>query len=491
MKKFIHSVILLSVIGSFSCKGNQEHTDVKEIVVSEKNKKPNIVYILADDMGYADAGVYGQAKIKTPNIDKLASKGMLFTQHYAGSTVCAPSRAVLMTGIQTPKNPIRGNKPNPGEGQAPMPANTFTVAHMLKNAGYVTGAFGKWGLGFPGSVSAPNKMGFDEFYGYNCQRYAHRYYPPFLRKNGEKVILNNVPEKNTYAPTLIFEEAINFIKKNKDTTFFAFLPIVEPHAELASPKDSIWQYYADLNWEETPRITPKFDYDAEPFIIPGYQSQPKPRTTYATMVSRVDAYVGEVVAELENQGVLDNTIVIFTSDNGPHVEGGNDPEFFDSNGVLRGHKRDLYEGGIRVPLIVSWNGKVQPNTKTDAVTGFVDIMATLADILDVEAPENEGVSFYPTLLGDIQSDLNERILSWEFYEANGRRALRMGKWKAVQYHVNKDENGAIELYDLSVDVGESNNLATQYPEIIKQVSTYFKEQHIYNPDFKFKWENNN
>lgn len=430
--------------------------------------KPNIVYILADDLGYGDLSVNGQIHFQTPNIDKMAAEGMLFTQHYAGTTVCAPSRSSLMTGLHTGHTPIRGNKEVQPEGQWPIPDSTFTLAEMLKQDGYVTGGFGKWGLGFPGSEGDPNMQGFDEFYGYNCQRLAHNYYPGHLWDNQEKVILegNSGDKFGQYAPELIHRRAIQFIEKNKEKPFFLFYPNTIPHAELLLPEANLTQFRN--------KFLPENRYKGvEPgssgFREGSYGTQPESHAAFAAMVTLLDKQVGEVLAKLKELGLEKNTIVIFTSDNGPHLEGGADPDYFDSNGPMKGYKRDLYEGGIREPMIAWWPGKIEAGSTNDHISAFWDIMPTLAELAGIAAPKNiDGISFLPSMLkkeGQNQHD----YLYWEFHEQGGRKALRKGDWKLVQYNVFNSEKTTTELYDLSKDIGEENNVAAKNPEIVKEL----------------------
>ena len=423
---------------------------------SSEPSKPNIIFILADDLGYGDLGCYGQEKIKTPNLDKLASQGITFTQHYAGSTVCAPSRASLMTGYHTGHTVVRGNRPMKPEGQYPMPDSTVTVAELLKDAGYVTGAMGKWGLGGPGSTGDPVNQGFDLFFGYNCQREAHFFYPEHLWRNTEKVILpeNAGGKKEIYSHDLIAEEALNFIKGNNDKPFFLYIPFTIPHAELAVPENSLNEY--------------KGKFPEEPFPGAHYGAQEFPKAAYAGMVSRMDADIGRIMELLDELNLSENTLVIFTSDNGPHHEGGNDPDFFDSNGPLRGIKRDLYEGGIRVPFIARWTGKIKPETETSHISAFWDLLPTACEIAGTEAPENiDGISYLPAMLGKEQKVHD--YLYWEFLEQGGKQAVRKGDWKAVRLNVRKNPGNPIELYNLSSDTGEENNIADKNPEIVKMM----------------------
>ena len=447
--------------------------------------KPNIVYILADDLGYGDLSVYGQTHFQTPNLDKMAAEGMLFTQHYAGTTVCAPSRSSLMTGLNTGHTPIRGNKEWKPEGQWPIPDSTFTIAEMLKKAGYTTGGFGKWGLGYPGSEGDPNKQGFDEFYGYNCQRLAHNYYPGHLWDNQEKVILegNTGDEFGQYAPELIHKRALQFIEKNKDNPFFLFYPNTIPHAELLLPEENLAQFRG--------KFLPEKNYKGAEPGSPGfregpYGTQPESHAAFVAMVTLLDKQVGEVLAKLKELGLEKNTLVIFTSDNGPHLEGGADPDYFDSNGKLKGYKRDLYEGGIREPMIAWWPGKIEVGSTNDHISAFWDVMPTIAELVGIEAPKNiDGISFLPSLLkkeGQKQHD----YLYWEFHEQGGRKALRKGDWKLVQYNVFDTEKTTTELYDLSNDIGEENNVAAENPEIVAELLKLMNSARTESEAFPFE-----
>lgn len=419
--------------------------------------KMNVVYILADDLGYGDIGCYGQQKIKTPNIDRLAQEGMQFMQHYAGCTVSAPSRCSLMTGLHTGHAQIRGNKEVKPEGQQPMAEDTYTLAKLMKSAGYKTGIFGKWGLGYPGSSSTPLKMGFDEFYGYNCQRQAHSYYPDHLWHNDTRVDFEaNMREgRKIYSQDLIHEEAMKFILKNKEEPFFAMLTYTLPHAELNLPHDSIYKMYENA-FEEVP-------YDGKM----GYHPSEKPYASFAAMVTRLDKYVGDVIAELKELGLDKNTIVIFASDNGPHREGGANPDYFDSYGPFKGVKRDVYEGGIRVPMIAWCPGKIKEGVKSDHVSAFWDVMPTLAELTEASLPvAGDGISFLPTLLSR-KGQKQHKYLYWEFHEQNGREALRSGKWKLIRQPIVGET--ILELYDLEKDVHEDNNLARKYPAKVKEL----------------------
>lgn len=475
MRKFL--IGLLAVLSIAGCTPEQKETE-----------KPNIIYILADDLGYGDLGCYGQTKIETPNLDRLAEEGMMFTDHYSGSTVCAPSRSVLMTGMHTGHTPIRGNKEIQPEGQSPMKAEAFTVAEMLKEAGYVTGAFGKWGLGFVGTEGDPNQQGFDEFFGYNCQRQAHRYYPEHLWHNDQKVMLdgNDFVQTETYAPEVIHKEALDFIEENKDEPFFLFYPNTIPHAELIIPEGELLEKYRG-KFEENPYVSerPGSDYGDEDFNVSAYCSQPEPRTTFAAMVSLLDRQVGEIVAKLEELGLDENTIIMFTSDNGPHQEGGADPDFFNSNGPLKGYKRDLYEGGIRAPMIARWSNHIAPGTTTDHVSAFWDVLPTFADLAGAPVPENiDGISFLPVLKGEEQEEHDH--LYWEFHEQGGKQAVRKGNWKLIKLHVFDPSKTSYELYDLETDLSEENNIADQHPEVVAELQEIMEKAHEPNPDFPFE-----
>lgn len=436
--------------------------------VREPSDRPNIIYILADDLGYGDLSVYGQEKFKTPNIDKLAAQGMLFTQHYSGSTVCAPSRSALMTGMHTGHTVVRGNYEVRPEGQYPIPDETYTLAERLKEAGYATGAFGKWGLGYPGSEGDPNFQGFDTFYGFNCQMIGHNYYPYHLWSNQDSIVLpgNSGTNKGEYAPSLIHEKTLQFIKENRDRPFFAYVPTIIPHAELVVPEGIHSQYSGKFEPE-----TPYIGTDSGPgYKIGRYGSQAEPHAAFVGMVSLLDQQVGEIVEEVGRLGIADNTIIIFTSDNGPHKEGGADPDYFDSNGPFKGYKRDLYEGGIRVPMIVKWPKKIKEGSRTDHISAFWDVFPTVIDLVGGEKIKGlDGISFLPTILGNGAGQDTHPYLYWEFHELGGRQAVRMGNWKAVKYNVLENPDAELELYDLGKDVGEENNVAPQWPDIVKEM----------------------
>jgi len=452
------------VILIFSCK--------QETKVTLEEKKPNIIFILADDLGWGDLGFLGQQYIETPTIDRLASQGMFFTNFYSGATVCAPSRSAFMTGLHTGHTPIRGNTEVQPEGQQPMPDSVMTISKLLQEAGYVTGAFGKWGLGFPGSEGDPVNQGFDQFFGYNCQRYAHRYYPDYLWDNFQKVDLpgNDWATKRDYAPDLIQEKTLAFLEKNQKNPFFLFMPIVMPHAELAAPEDEILAKYKAKFPNETPYVAKSKGADYGPeMAIPGYQSQPYPHATFAAMVERIDRYVAEVVSKLEELGLAENTIIIFASDNGAHQEGGADPVFFESNGPFRGYKRDLYEGGIRTPMIAYWPGKIKAGKKNDTPFALWDLLPTFSELAGAKPKAKiDGISFVPSLLDQGQQQKHE-YLYWEFHEQGGKQAIRQGNWKAVKLQVFGKDGPLLELYDLSKDPSETENLASNNPEKLAEL----------------------
>lgn len=446
--------------------------------------RPNIILILADDLGYGDLGCYGQKIIQTPNIDKLAAEGMMFTQHYAGSTVSAPSRSSLMTGLHTGHTFIRGNKEVKPEGQYPLPESTFTIAKMLKEAGYVTGVFGKWGLGYPESTGDPNNQGFDEFYGYNCQRLAHNYYPYYLWHNRDKIILDgNVGlEKKQYAPDLIHRKAMQFLEENKSNKFFMFLPYTLPHAELTSPPDTIHDLYNNKIIEGKPYTGVD---RGKGYKDGAYGSSSTPHADFAAMVTRLDSYVGEIMDELKKLGLDKSTLVIFTSDNGPHREGGADPDFFNSNGLFRGYKRDLYEGGIRVPMIASWQGTIQEGIENDHISAFWDLMPTFKELAGIETPiETDGISMVPTLMS-VENQKEHEYLYWEFHEGGGKIGVRKGNWKAIKLNYAKNPEAEMLLFDLSNDIHEDNNIAAQHPEIVEELEQLMKETRIESKIFNF------
>ena len=448
-----------------------------------KDTLPNIIYFIADDLGYGDLSCLGQEKFNTPNIDRLASEGMLFTQHYSGSTVCAPSRSALMTGQHTGHTPIRGNRSIQPEGQWPIEDKTFTLAELLKQKGYVTGGFGKWGLGGPGTEGDPVFQGFDVFFGYNCQGKAHNYYPRHLWDNLEKVILheNEGINEGIYGPNLIHEKALEFIESNKDQPFFLFYPNVIPHAELFAPEEYMKMFRGKFLPEKEYQ-----GYDEGPKFRDGpYGSQPEPHAAFAAMITLLDHQVGEVIDKIADLGLSENTLVIFTSDNGPHLEGGADPDYFNSNGIYTGYKRDLYEGGIRVPTIASWPGKIAANSQTNHLSAFWDVYPTLAELTGQEIHDSvDGISFLPTLLGK-EGQQEHEYLYWEFHEKNGRQAIRKGDWKLVRYDVFSPEKMTTELYNIAEDPAEIRNVAEENQDIAEELLHLMKGARTESPVFTF------
>jgi arylsulfatase A-like enzyme len=416
--------------------------------------RPNIIFIQADDLGYGDLSCYGQRKFRTPNIDRLAAEGMRFTQYYAGSTVCAPSRSALMTGQHTGHTRIRGN------ARHPLLPEDVTVAEALKSAAYKTALIGKWGLGEAGTTGVPNRQGFDYFFGYLNQRHAHNYYPTFLWRNEKRIDLRNlVPDEDAegsgvstnrvdYSHDLMAEEALKFIEGNGGGPFFIYLAFTIPHANNEAKNKGM----------EVP--------DLGEFASEDWPDQEKAK---AAMITRLDRDVGRLMALLKKLGIDDNTLVFFTSDNGPHREGGADPDFFDSNGPLRGIKRDLYEGGIRVPMIARWPKRIKAGAKSDQVWAHWDLLPTLAEVAGVKPPADiDGVSMFNALRGRRQRD--HEFLYWEFHERGFSQAARMGDWKAVR----KSPDSPLELYDLKNDLGEQNDGAAKHPEIVKKIEYYLK-----------------
>jgi arylsulfatase A-like enzyme len=480
MKKSFFFFIVFSLF-LLSCQ-NQSRKPVN--LSGVEGSKPNIIYILADDLGYGDLSCQGQTHFQTPNIDKLAKEGMTFTQHYAGSTVCSPSRSVLLTGQHTGHTPIRGNKRDGNKGNWPMAAEAKTVAEILQENGYVTGAFGKWGLGYPGSEGDPNKQGFDEFFGYNDQTLAHNYYPYFLNHNQDTVWLedNAGTKTGTYAPIPIHEQALKFLEDNKDKPFFMYYPSVIPHAELFAPEEYMEKYRGKF----LPEKEFKGDDEGAPrYKTGGYGSQPESHAAFAAMINLLDDQVGEILDKLEELGIDENTIVIFTSDNGPHLEGGADPDYFNSNGPFKGYKRDLYDGGIRMPMLVRWPGKIEAAGKSNHISAFWDFLPTAAELVGAEIPENiDGISYLPSLLGKGEQKKHD-YLYWEFHEKNGRLAIRQGDWKLIRYDVFSPEKTSTELYNLVDDPGEENNVAEANPEITAKLLQLLVTARIPSEDFPF------
>jgi len=434
-------------------------------------EKPNLIYILLDDAGVNDLSCYGQKKFETPNIDALASGGMKFTQHYSGSTVCAPTRSVLMTGLHTGHTFVRGNRSMKPEGQLPLPEGTETIASVLRDAGYTCGAFGKWGLGPPGSHGDPVHQGFDQFYGYNCQAEAHSYYPDHLWDNLQRVELDG----KTYSHDLIMDQAFSFIRENKDRPFFCFLPVTIPHAAMHVPES-----YSQPFRKKFSQFEDKIGKYRGPTVE-------NPIAAFAGMMTKLDEDVGRLMELLKELGLDENTVVFLSSDNGPHKEGGHDPVFFDSNGPFRGFKRDLYEGGIRAPLIVRWPNKIEPGTTSYLVSAHWDMMPTFCELAGVDSPKPcDGISIVPTLLSNGDQKGHD-YLYWEFYEQGGKRAARFdGHWKAVQRNLNKEADPPIEIYSLGCDQGETTDIAAQNPHKVERARQIFKDAHTPSKIWQFK-----
>lgn len=477
---------------------------------SSTPSKPNIIYILADDLGYGELGVYGQEKISTPNIDALAREGMIFRQHYSGSPVCAPSRCVLLTGLHSGHARIRSNDEwsergdvwdyekmanDPQlEGQRPILSSSYTLGELLQDAGYQTALIGKWGLGAPLTEGIPTKNGFDFFYGYNCQRQAHQLYPRHLWKNEEKVWLDNPlvsPHKDSqlppgadsldlasysrwqqkdYAPALMQQQAIQFIRDNQEQPFFLYYASPLPHLPLQVPQEYTDKYLAVFG-DEAP-------YNGNQ----GYFPSRYPRATYAGMISYLDGQVGEIVAELKALNIYQNTLIIFTSDNGPSYTAGVDAHFFNSARPFSNDygrtKGFTYEGGIRVPMIAAWSGHIPAGSASDHISAFWDVLPTLADLVDVPLKERvDGISFLPTLLPvEGEEQPQHDFLYWEFPSYQGQQAVRMGPWKGIRANIFKG-NMELELYNLENDPQELINVADRYPETVKQLENIMVQQH--------------
>lgn len=462
--------------------------------------RPNIIYIYADDMGYAELGCYGQKKIKTPHLDKLASEGIRFTQHYTSTPVCAPARCQLLTGKHAGHSYIRGNYELGGfpdsleGGQMPLYPGAFTIGRMLQGVGYTTACIGKWGLGMANSSGSPNSQGFDYFYGYLDQKQAHNFYPTHLWENSKSVPLNNpvidvhkklTPETATdatfayyrgkdYAIDKMAQKALAFVKENKNRPFFLYLPFTTPHVSLQAPEEAVNEYVGQF--EDKPYLGEK-----------SYASTPYPRATYAAMITYMDKQVGALMQLLKDLKIDDNTIVMFSSDNGATFNGGVEAAYFRSVANLRGLKMDVYEGGIREPMIARWPKKIPANHVTDHVSVQYDVMATLADIAGYTKPiDTDGLSFLPTLLGQKTKQKQHAYLYWEYPEKGGQLAIRMGNWKGIKTEVRKNRKGPWELYDLSKDESETTNVAAQHPELVREFDEIVEREHV--PSHIKEWE---
>ncbi len=445
-----------------------------------KERPPNVILILADDLGYGDLGCFGQKTLKTPRLDKMAAEGMKFTQFYAGCTVCAPSRSVLLTGRHMGRTVVRGNSAQPIIIKPGQP----TLASVLKKAGYATACVGKWGVGTPDNFTNPNDVGFDHFYGYVNMWHAHNFYPEFLIRNGKVFPLKNVVaekwrrwqdprlpqagrgvavKKVEYAPDLLIEDALRFIRENHKKPFFLYFAMNVPHANNEAGNKGM----------EVPELG-KF----------ASKDWPEPEKGFAAMIQNIDRDTGRVLDLLEELRIEKDTLVLFTSDNGPHQEGGHRADFFDSNGPLRGTKRDLTEGGIRVPTIGWWPGTIEAGTDNEHISAFWDILPTYCDLAGIKAPKKtDGISFAPSLRGESQEA--HEYLYWEFHAQGGKQAVRKGKWKGIRKNINKNPEGPILLYNLDEDIGETKNIAAQHPEITRDLSRIMAEAHEPNPRFQF------
>jgi arylsulfatase A-like enzyme len=440
-------------------------------------RKTNVIVILADDLGYGDLGSYGQKLISTPNLDRMAAEGMLFTQFYAGSTVCAPSRAVLMTGKHTGHVSVRGNAGGANINIQSLRKGEKTIAHIFKDAGYSTALFGKWGLGEVGSEGHPNRMGFDEFFGYLNQRHAHNYYPTFLIHNERKVTLRNVAqveeegagyarEKNEYSHDRIFDEALKWLAQNRNKPFFIYFAPTLPHANNEAAR-------AIGNGQEVP------DHG-----IYENKNWPTPDKGQAAMIARLDRDVGRLFEKLKEYGIDRETLVFFSSDNGPHAEGRNNVEMFDANGPLRGIKRALYEGGVRVPMIARWPGRIKAGTVSEHIGYHGDLFATFCELTRAASPQGlDSISILPILTGRKAEQREHQYIYFEFYEQGGRQSVRFGNWKAIREPIF---TGQVQLYDLSKDLGETSDVASQNPEIVKRAVKMLAEAHQPDPLWKVR-----
>jgi arylsulfatase len=433
--------------------------------------KPNIVFILADDLGFRDLGCYGQTKIHTPSIDKLAAEGMRLTRAYCGNAVCAPSRCCLMTGKHPGHAFVRDNRQWKEKvqwsGQIPLPENTPTLPRWLKEHGYVTGAAGKWGLGAPENTGDPQKQGLDHFFGYYCQAHAHNHYPAYVYRDGAKVALDGNDGSVTgkqFTQDLFEAEGLSFIRAHKDQPFFLYLPFTVPHLAIQVPEDSLAEY--------------RGKFEEKPYRGKAYQPHETPRAGYAAMVTRMDRSVGRIMDLLKELGLDEKTLVIFSSDNGPVGDyAGSDNVFFASRGDLHGWKGSLYEGGIRTPFIARWPGKIKAGTTSDVQTAFWDVLPTLCEVAGGPAPmATDGISILPTLLGQKQTHKHD-FLYWEFPSYGGQQAVHLGDWKGVRQNLQKGPS-PIELYDLAGDPNETKNVAAGHPDVVERIDALMKREHV-------------
>jgi arylsulfatase A len=454
---------------------------------AQQPSRPNVVFILADDLGYGDLGCYGQTKIRTPNLDRMAAEGMRFTQFYTGCPVCAPSRCTLMTGKHLGHATVRDNMQRaPGmEGQHRMEQGTVTVAQLLKKAGYSSAIIGKWGLGMPEEHSSPLDFGFDHHYGYLCQGMAHTFYPPYLWRDdkqeplegnppyyyGQKDVIP--PSGKTYSADLMIDDALHWVREHKDGPFFLYFASTIPHLSLQVPEDSLAEYRG--KFPETPIVNSKH-----------YSNHDTPRAAYAAMITRLDRDIGRLMALLKELKLDDNTLVFFGSDNGAVFPlSGTDPSFFKSNGDLRGYKQQLWEGGIRTPFIARWPGKIKAGTTNDHIGAYWDVLPTLCELAGVKPPVDiDGLSIVPSLLGRSDQPKHE-YLYWEFHGEGGRQAVRFGDWKAVREQVKKDHDSTPELYNLARDPGETKNVAADQPDLARKAAAMM--QSARTPSWEPRW----
>ena len=454
---------------------------------------PNIIYIFADDLGHAELGAYGQRLIRTPHIDRLAAEGIKFTRHYSGAPVCAPSRCMLMTGKHSGHSYIRGNYEMGGfeddqeGGQMPLYEGAFTIPRMLKDKGYTTALVGKWGMGMPGTTGSPLLQGFDYYYGYLDQKQPHNHYPTHLWENDVKVPLDNKyvyvhqtldPRSATaadfevfrgkdFAPEKMGEKALAFIDQHRSKPFFLYFASTLPHLSLQVPEDFRKMY--EGKFEEKPYYGGK-----------SYAPVMHPLSTYAAMISYLDAQVGMIMDKIKSLGLDRNTIIMFSSDNGNTFNiGGVEPDFFKGSGGLRGLKMDIYEGGIRVPLIARWPGRIPAGKTSDHISAQYDILPTLAEITGSKVPVTDGISLLPELTGMHNRQKTHDFLYFEYPEKGGQIAVRIGRWKGVRVNVRKDRNAPWELYDLDADPREKSDVAAAHPEIIDRMRRIAEQQHIH------------
>lgn len=472
-------------------------TDVRK----PHRSKPNIVYIYADDLGYGELGAYGQQKIKTPNLDRMAREGVRFDQHYSGAPVCAPARAMLMTGKHGGHSYIRGNYELGGfsddmeAGQMPLPEGTFTIARMLKKAGYATGMIGKWGLGMADTPGSPLRQGFDYYYSVLDQKQAHNFYPTHLWENDKWDKLDNPVidvhkrldrtkatdadflyfKGKVYGPDKMTEKALNFIDKHQRQPFFLYLPYPLPHASLQAPDEYVNKYIGQFNEE------PYYGQQ-------NYASTRYPLSTYAAMITYLDAQVGLIMQRVKSLGLDENTIIMFSSDNGATFNtGGVDARFFKSVGNFRGLKMDLYEGGIRIPFLARWKGTIRPNRTSDLISAQYDLMATLAELTGQTIPNpTDGISFLPELKGYASRQVKHKYLYFEYPEKGGQVAIRMGDWKGVRVDVRKNPNAAWQIFNLKTDISETTDVAPQHPDLVKRFDQIQKDEH--QPTHIRDWE---